>query len=121
MSLTELGIMVAIVVGLLALATWIGALQIALRDPSRSELEDRLRAKSGRDSEHVPNAEWLFSRRLRLVSEVAIVRVVATVAVVLVLIGVEGDVWQVVVAAAIVGAALRTWSMARVRCSRRAS
>ena len=106
MSLTELGIMVAIVVGLLALATWIGALQIALRDPSRSELEDRLRAKSGRDSEHVPNAEWLFSRRLRLVSEVAIVRVVATVAVVLVLIGVEGDVWQVVVAAAIAIASL---------------
>ncbi len=98
MTLIELGILVLVFV----LTTWIGAIQIALRDPSRSEIEDRLRVKAADGDGRVASAEWLFRRRPRLLFEVAIVRAVATVAVVSILLGGQKDLEFAISAAAAV-------------------
>ena len=107
MTVLELGILVAVVLAIIAFATWVGALQIALRDPSRSEIEDRLKSTQENKTGRMATVEWLFSRRIRLLSEVAIVRAVSTVAVVFVLLGVDGDVWQVAIATTV--AILTLW------------
>ena len=98
MTLIELGILVIVFI----LTTWIGAIQIALRDPSRSEIEDRLRIKAADGDGRVASAEWLFRRRPRLLFEVAIVRAVATVAVVSILLGGQEDLRFLISAAAAV-------------------
>lgn len=65
---------------MLLLAAWTSALHLALQEPSRSELEDLLQARrpqgGGADA-----AAWLFERRRRLATEVALVRTILRVGV----------------------------------------
>jgi putative hemolysin len=77
-SLLILGLVVCTLVG-----TWCSSLRLALQDPSRSELEGWRRRRTGRsdvDAEE-PRVEWLFRRRLHLVTEFAFVRTMLSVAV----------------------------------------
>ncbi len=76
------GLLVLILVGCGVVAAWCSAVRLALQDPSRSELEHRLRRRNGaEESEETPRVEWIFGRRPRLVTEFAFLRITCSVAV----------------------------------------
>ena len=77
------GLLVLMLIGCGVIGTWCNALRLALQDPSRSELEHRLRRRNvGADeSEETPRVEWIFARRSRLVTEFAFLRISCSVAV----------------------------------------
>ena len=77
------GLLVLILIGCGVVAAWCNALRLALQDPSRSELEHRLRRRTvGADEpEETPRVEWIFARRSRLVTEFAFLRISCSVAV----------------------------------------
>ena len=73
-----LGLIVFALVG-----TWCSALRLALQDPSRSELEGWRRRRTGSTdpTANEPRVEWIFRRRLELVTEFAFVRTTMSVGV----------------------------------------
>ncbi|MDA1027066.1 MAG: hemolysin family protein [Planctomycetota bacterium] len=77
-SLFILGLIVFTLVG-----TWCSALRLALQDPSRSELEVWQRRRNGGSHEdvHGLRVDWVFRRRLHLITEFAFVRTALSVAV----------------------------------------
>ncbi|MAH64828.1 MAG: hypothetical protein CMJ27_00295 [Phycisphaerae bacterium] len=77
------GLLVLILVGCGVVAAWCSALRLSLQDPSRSELEHRLRRRNGvgEETEETPRVEWIFTRRSRLVTEFAFLRIICSVAV----------------------------------------
>ena len=74
---------VLMLIGCGVVAAWCSAMRLSLQDPSRSELEHRLRRRNGTadESEETPRVEWIFARRSRLVTEFAFLRIVCSVAV----------------------------------------
>ena len=77
------GLLALILVGCGIVAAWCSAMRLSLQDPSRSELEHRLRRRNGTadESEETPRVEWIFARRSRLVTEFAFLRIICSVAV----------------------------------------
>ena len=77
------GVLILILVGCGVIAAWSSALRLSLQDPSRSELEHRLRRRNAgsEESEETPRVEWIFARRSRLVTEFAFLRIICSVAV----------------------------------------
>ncbi|MAC20926.1 MAG: hypothetical protein CMJ23_14835 [Phycisphaerae bacterium] len=61
---------------LLVLGTWASSLHLALREPSRSEIEDRLGERDRRRGRAAAEgtSAWLFLRQARLSTEVALIR-----------------------------------------------
>ncbi len=82
------GMLVAILLILLVLATWMSSLHLALQEPSRSEIEHRLEGRHRRRRKPgvEPPLEWIFRRRSEIAIEVALVRTVLRVGVTLCLI-----------------------------------
>ncbi|MHC4794983.1 MAG: CBS domain-containing protein [Planctomycetia bacterium] len=77
------GLLILILVGCAIIAAWSSALRLSLQDPSRSELEQRLRRRNAgpEESEETSRVEWIFTRRSRLVTEFAFLRIICSVAV----------------------------------------
>ena len=77
------GLLALILVGCGVVAAWCSAMRLSLQDPSRSELEHRLRRRNGTadESEETHRVEWIFARRSRLVTEFAFLRIICSVAV----------------------------------------
>jgi CBS domain containing-hemolysin-like protein len=77
------GLLILILVGGAIIAAWSSALRLSLQDPSRSELEQRLRRRNAgpEESEETSRVEWIFTRRSRLVTEFAFLRIICSVAV----------------------------------------
>jgi len=77
------GLLILILVSCAIIAAWSSALRLSLQDPSRSELEQRLRRRNAgpEESEETSRVEWIFTRRSRLVTEFAFLRIICSVAV----------------------------------------
>ncbi len=70
------GLLIGVATALLLLGTWASSLHLALREPSRSEIEERLGARDrrrGRGPED-GTSSWLFGRQAQLSTEVALLR-----------------------------------------------
>jgi len=94
---------------MLGLGTWSSALHLALQEPSRSELEDLLRARGRRGVESV--TAWIFQRRRQLATEVALIRTALRVGVTMsaVVLVVEADPDAGEIAIATVASVLLIW------------
>ena len=93
-----------IVAVLLVLGTWTSSLHLALKEPSRSELEHRLsprKRRRGRMSTE-DALEWIFRRKSEIAIEVALIRTVlrvgVTVCLVLAMVSGEPDVGEILAA-----------------------
>jgi CBS domain containing-hemolysin-like protein len=77
------GLLILILVSCAIIAAWSSALRLSLQDPSRCELEQRLRRRNAgpEESEETSRVEWIFTRRSRLVTEFAFLRIICSVAV----------------------------------------
>jgi CBS domain containing-hemolysin-like protein len=85
---------------MLGLGAWASAVHLALQEPSRSELEDLLRAR-GRQGVESTTA-WIFTRRRQLATEVALIRtalrVGVTMSAVVLIVEAEPDVVEIAIA-----------------------